>query len=266
MSKPSSIFHITLYHIIPYNSTTGCFVSLNDFKENILVLFLRFFIGQHSLNIIQHSLDIERVQADGITFMEAAKWLFPDRNGSQNPNGSMMGWCVWKFHSTLHKAMDLLLYGWSENVSTPSGECAHKVLFHVIPHNSTYAFQLDVKWLNWIHWASFLQGTIDTMLSGLEFYQHDSPFEKKREQQFLQWEMLLNLKTRCRQQKLCLWGKDAAVALRGSKDWRRATKGCRNKKSPKNLSNKFIPHKSTWFHINVFYSTTCTCFLPRHIN
>jgi len=54
--------------------------------------------------------DIERVHDDGLTFMEAAKRLFPDRNGSQNPDGSMMGWSVWKFHSILHKAMELLLY------------------------------------------------------------------------------------------------------------------------------------------------------------
>ena len=78
--------------------------------------------------------------------MEAAKRLFPDRNGSQNRDGSMMGWSVWKFHSILHKAMELLLYGWSENVSTQSGGSAHKVLFNIIPH---MRFQLDdVKWLN----------------------------------------------------------------------------------------------------------------------
>jgi hypothetical protein len=69
--------------------------------------------------------DIERVYAEKITFMEAAKRLFPDKNGSQNPNGSMMGWSVWKFQSIVHKAMELLLYRWSENVSTQSGESAH---------------------------------------------------------------------------------------------------------------------------------------------
>ncbi len=72
--------------------------------------------------------------------MEAAKRLFPDRNGSQNRDQSMMGWSVWKFHYILHKAMELLLYGWSENVSTQRGESAHKILFHIIPHNCTYAF------------------------------------------------------------------------------------------------------------------------------
>ena len=133
MSKLSCLFHI-----IPHNSTSGCFGSLNDFKQNVLVLFLHFFIGQRSLNNTLE--DIERVHDDGLTFMEAAKRLFPDRNGSQNPDGSMMGWSVWKFHSILHKAMELLLYGWSENVSTQSGESEHKVLFHKIPHKSARVF------------------------------------------------------------------------------------------------------------------------------
>ena len=103
-----------LFHIIPHNSTSGCFGSLNDLKQNVLVLFLHLFIGQRSLNNTLE--DIERVHDDGLTFMEAAKRLSPDRNGSQNRDGSMMGWSVWKFHSILHKAMELLLYGWSENV------------------------------------------------------------------------------------------------------------------------------------------------------
>ena len=133
VSKLSCIFHI-----LPLNSTSSCFGSLYDFKQNVLVLFLHLFIGQRSLNNTLE--DIERVHADGITFMEAEKRLFPDRNGSQNPDGSMMGWSEWKFHSIVHKAMELLLYGWPENVSTQSGESAHKVLFHLYPHNSTYVF------------------------------------------------------------------------------------------------------------------------------
>ena len=133
MSKLSCLFHI-----IPYNSTSSCFGSLNDFKQNVLVLCLHLFIGQRSLN---NTLgDIERVHAEGITFMEAAKRLSPDRNGSQNPDGSMMGWSVWKFPVIVHKAMELLLYGWSENVSTQSGESVHKVLIHITPHNSTCVF------------------------------------------------------------------------------------------------------------------------------
>ncbi len=70
---------------------------------------------------------MEKIEADDIAFMEAAKALFPYRNDSQNADGSHIGWNVWKFHSILHKAMDLLLYGWSEYMSTQSGESAHKV-------------------------------------------------------------------------------------------------------------------------------------------
>ena len=67
------------------------------------------------------------MHADGIAFMQAAKELFPNRNGSRNKDGSHIGWNVWKFHSILHKSINLLLYGWSENMSTQSGESAHKV-------------------------------------------------------------------------------------------------------------------------------------------
>ncbi len=51
---------------IPHNSTQFhilFWVSLNDFKQNVLVLFLHFLIGQRSLNNILE--DIERVDATG---------------------------------------------------------------------------------------------------------------------------------------------------------------------------------------------------------
>jgi hypothetical protein len=95
------------------------------FKQNVLILVLNVFIGQRSLNL---TLDqIEQVHADGIAFMEAAKAVFSCRNGSRNADVTPIGWNVWKFHSLSHKAMDLLLYGWSGNMSTQSGESAHKV-------------------------------------------------------------------------------------------------------------------------------------------
>jgi hypothetical protein len=55
---------------------------------------------------------IEQVHADGIACMEAAKEVFPCRNGSLNPDGTPIGWSVWKLHSV--NVMDLLLYEWSE--------------------------------------------------------------------------------------------------------------------------------------------------------
>ena len=61
-----------------------------------------------------------------------------------------------KFHSILHKSMDLVLYGWSENMSTQSGESAHKVncsviitnryytLLHIVTHYFTLRFDVSV--------------------------------------------------------------------------------------------------------------------------
>jgi hypothetical protein len=51
-----------------------------------------------------------------------------------------------------------------------------------------------------------------------------------------------------------------------SKDWRRATTGCCNKKGLENLSKNIIPDDSAWFHNTMFYSTTCTCIPLWHIN
>ena len=50
--------------------------------------------------------------------MEEAKRVFPERNGASNPNGSLIGWNIPKFHTIVHKATDIKLNGWSENVTT----------------------------------------------------------------------------------------------------------------------------------------------------
>ena len=75
--------------------------------------------------------------------MEAAKAVFTCRNGSRNPDGSPIGWNVWQFHLISHKAMDLLLYGWSENMSTQSGESVHKVLLNAFV---THCYTWKVVW------------------------------------------------------------------------------------------------------------------------
>ncbi len=78
-------------------------------NRNFWSCFLEFFIRQRTINPTVEK--IQQVQADGIAFIEAAKALFAYRNASLNADGSHLGCNVWKFHSILHKAMDLLLYG-----------------------------------------------------------------------------------------------------------------------------------------------------------
>lgn len=95
--------------------------------QEVLNLFLEFFIMQRTMNLTTDT--IARMHETGVKFMEAAKRVFPERNGAQNQDGSMLGWNIWKFHSILHRAMDILRFGWTENVSTQSGESAHKVIF-----------------------------------------------------------------------------------------------------------------------------------------
>ncbi len=130
-----------------------------------------------------------------------------------------------------------------------------------------------------VYWACSVQGALDTMLSGWQFYQHYSPFKKKWEQEFLKWKMWLT--TRFRQRKLGLWGQHAAVALwerkvkayecRGcgqrafSKDWRQQ-QAAATKRARKTWVKKLIPHEFTWFHKTMFYSTTCSWIPHWHIN
>ncbi len=87
--------------------------------------------------------------------MEAAKVLLPYRNGSLNADGSHFGWNVRKFHSILNKSMDLLLYGWSENMVTQSGESAHKVNCIVIITHTHYT--LLHTFTHYLHYVSTSQ-------------------------------------------------------------------------------------------------------------
>ena len=53
------------------------------------------------------------------------------------------------FHSTQgHGSSSLWMVRECQYPEWRTSGFAHKVLFHIIPQNSTYAFQLDVKWLN----------------------------------------------------------------------------------------------------------------------
>ena len=89
-------------------------------------MFLEFFIMQRTMNLTTDL--IAQMHETGVKFMETAKRVFPERNGAQNRDGSPLGWKVWKFHSILHRPMDILRFGWTENVSTQCGESAHKVI------------------------------------------------------------------------------------------------------------------------------------------
>ncbi len=88
--------HFVLHIVTHFSTFQKSFLSAFLFKQNVLILFLDFFIGQRSFNL---TLDQkEQVHADGIALMEAAKAVFSCRNGSQSPDETPIGWNVWKFH------------------------------------------------------------------------------------------------------------------------------------------------------------------------
>ncbi len=113
-----------------------------------MILFLEFFILQRFMN---NTLEIAmQVHEAGIEFMEAAKRIFPERNGARYPDGSFIGWNIPKFHTIIHKAMDILLFGWSENVSAQGAECAHKVSdIFTLPESNLFHLSLprEIKWI-----------------------------------------------------------------------------------------------------------------------
>ena len=112
---------------------TDPFLHIPYSTQEVLLSFLGLFLLQRSHNVTIEKL--ETIHKAGIHFMETAKKHLPERNGARNPDGSQMGWAVWKFHAILHKAMDLMLYGWSENTSTQCSESAHKVIYlHIFTH------------------------------------------------------------------------------------------------------------------------------------
>ena len=56
--------------------------------------------------------DLERLQSSSVELLDLLKSNLPERTGRAE------GWNFEKAHSILHKVLDLVLFGWSENYST----------------------------------------------------------------------------------------------------------------------------------------------------
>ncbi len=62
------------------------------------------------------AIQLERSQQKSIEVMESFTSTFPEKNGVGN------GWKFEKAHSILHKARELIIFGWSDNFSTQGPE------------------------------------------------------------------------------------------------------------------------------------------------
>ena len=53
--------------------------------------------------------DLERLQSNSVELLDLLKSNPPERTGGAE------GWNFEKAHSTLHKVLEIILFGWSEN-------------------------------------------------------------------------------------------------------------------------------------------------------
>ena len=70
--------------------------------------------------------------------------ILPERTGTKQRDGNLLGWNIWKAHVVLHQAMERMMYGYSETTSAQGAESVHKVtlicetfyfiLFHIVSY------------------------------------------------------------------------------------------------------------------------------------
>jgi hypothetical protein len=74
--------------------------------------------------------------------------ILPERTGTKQKNGYLLGWNIWKAHVVLHKAMECMMYGYSESTSAKGAKSVHKVtlicetLYLILFHTVSYCFIL----------------------------------------------------------------------------------------------------------------------------
>jgi len=96
----------------------------------VLATWLEFFL----LNRRQHlcESDIVALHEKARNLLRLLNEVMPERTGSTLPDGTLLGWNLWKAHVVLHQAMERMMYGYSEITSAQGSESAHKVKSRLI--------------------------------------------------------------------------------------------------------------------------------------
>jgi hypothetical protein len=74
--------------------------------------------------------------------------ILPERTGTKQRDGNLLGWNIWKAHVVLHQAMERMMYGYSETTSAQGAESVHKVtlicetFYFILFHTVSYCFIL----------------------------------------------------------------------------------------------------------------------------
>ena len=66
---------------------------------------------------------LEKLDAMSVELLELLKSNMPDKTGEES------GWKIEKAHSILHKVLEILLFGWTENFSTQVYSLLYSMLY-----------------------------------------------------------------------------------------------------------------------------------------
>ena len=81
----------------------------------------------HSRKQRLNETGVAQLHALAVDLLETVKRLLPERTGTRDRSGELIGWNFTKAHSVLHIAAYRLTHGYSEFTSTQGAEHAHKV-------------------------------------------------------------------------------------------------------------------------------------------
>ena len=97
----------------------------SDDVQMVHIAWMQFFMFSRRQRLNED--DVAELHARAVHLLETVKRLLPERTGTMDRSGEMMGWNFAKAHSVLHIASYRLMHGYSEFTSTQGAEHAHKV-------------------------------------------------------------------------------------------------------------------------------------------
>ena len=97
----------------------------SDDVQTVHIAWMEFYMFSRRQRLNED--DVADLHARAVNLLETVKRLLPERTGTMDRSGEMMGWNFAKAHSVLHIASYRLMHGYSEFTSTQGAEHAHKV-------------------------------------------------------------------------------------------------------------------------------------------
>ena len=93
--------------------------------QSVLATWLDFFMLNRKKDLCE--TEIATLHEKGKGLLKLLNEVLPERTGTKHPDGSFVGWNIWKAHVVVHQAMERMMFGYSEVTSAQGAESAHKV-------------------------------------------------------------------------------------------------------------------------------------------